>query len=190
MQTHMDLDQFLSLSNEEIADIVSASGMKVCVFPFNGTRRWFLLEHAQSSGAYSANEYIEATAAGYIRLFQMLFDHGIETVIAPVFGSEILLRGEPYMSQIGASMGLLGEHPKFVSFYKDYDVRVHFYGDYRREFAGTAYQSITDLFDKAAEMTSRHNRHKLFYGVFASDATKSIAELSVEFYKKNGLSRN
>ena len=42
----ISFEHFLQLSAEEIAAVVRASGEKVCVFPVNGTRRWFLLEHA------------------------------------------------------------------------------------------------------------------------------------------------
>lgn len=183
MMKPMELEKFLELSSQEVADIVQTSNTKVCVFPFNGTRRWFLLEHAHTAQQNQAQAYIEATTEGYIRLFQMLFEHGFETVIAPVFGSEILRRGPEYMSQIGASMGLLADHPKFTSFYTDYDVRVHFYGDYRKEFSGTPYHSIIEKFDGITAQTSTNRKHSLLYGVFASDATEAIAQLSVQFYE-------
>ena len=33
------LERFLQLHTDEVAEIVRTSGTKVCVFPFNGTRR-------------------------------------------------------------------------------------------------------------------------------------------------------
>src|SRR5688572_9569340 len=119
---HMEREKFLALTVEEVANIVRASGTKVCVFPFNGTRRWFLLEHGESE-----KSYIEAVTEAYIRLYEMLFDHGIEAVVAPVFGSEILKRGDEYMAQIGSSMALVAEGTNFTDFYRQHDVRVHFY---------------------------------------------------------------
>lgn len=181
----MECERFLALPNEELAQIVRASETKVCVFPFNGTRRWFLLEHAEKTRENFVKAYIEETTRGYIHTYQLLFDHGIETVLAPVFGSEILQRGEEYMQQIGASMGLLATHNEFLSFYEKYDVRVHFYGDYRKEFASTEYTYITDQFDEVTRKTAGHKTHRLFYGVFASDATQSIAELSILHYLKS-----
>jgi tuberculosinol/isotuberculosinol synthase len=182
----MEREQFLALPNAELANIVRASETKVCVFPFNGTRRWFLLEHGGRVHENFVKAYIEETSRGYIHTYQLLFDHGIETVLAPVFGSEILQRGGEYMRQIGASMALLAQHPEFLSFYEKYDVRVHFYGDYRRELAPTEYAYITDQFDEAAQKTAAHKSHRLFYGVFASDATQSIAELSIQHHSKTG----
>lgn len=176
------LERFLQLSNDEVADIVKSNGTKVCVFPFNGTRRWFLLEHSNELVG-QAEAYIETTIQGYIRVYKLLFEHGIETILAPVFGKEILTRGEKYMKMIGDSMKMLAEHPKFTSLYNESEVRVRFYGDYRKELE-SQYSYITDAFDKATEQTLRHDKHKLLYGVFATDATQTVAELSIEYYNK------
>jgi len=175
------LDRFLQLPSDEVAELVTARGTKVCVFPFNGTRRWFLLEHGNSKSDIS-KAYVEETTRGYVRVYKMLFDHGIETILAPVFGQDILKRGDAYMAMIGESMKLLADHPKFVSLYHDYQVRVRFYGDYRKEFEAQ-YQHLTQSFDKVTGVTLSHGKHKLLYGAFASDATQTIAELSVQFFK-------
>lgn len=178
----ISIEHFLQLSTEEIATLVRDKGPKVCVFPFNGTRRWVLLEHPIESRDEMAETYVEQTIQGYIRLYKLLFDHGIETVIAPVFGKEILERGEEYMTTIGESMKVLADRPEFVSFYRDYDVRVRFYGDYRNGLR-THYQHIIDSFDRATEITLENKTHRLFYGVFADDATQHIAELAIKHYE-------
>ena len=176
------LERFLQLPTAEVAALVRATGPKVCVFPFNGTRRWFLLEHSVENQRELANTYVEETIKGYIRLYRMLFEHGIETVVAPVFGRDILERGEEYMTAIGETMSFFSDHPEFVSFYKDYDVRVRFYGDYRKEFK-TRYPQIVQSFDRGTELTLAHGKHRLLYGVFANDATQTIAELSIRYYE-------
>lgn len=180
------LNNFLQLPTEEIANIVQASGSKTIVFPFNGTRRWFLLEHGRENHADPAQAYIESATKGYIQLYKMLFDHGLDTVIAPVFGNEILNRGEKYMEQIGAGMRLFAEHPSFIEFYEKYGVRVHFYGDYRRELSQTKYAYLVDIFDDLTQKTSKNSRCRLFYGVFGSDATEMIAEFSVKYHQDIG----
>ncbi len=171
---------FLRLTTSEVARVVRASGTKVCVFPFNGTRRWFLLEHRSTD----AQAYAEATVLGCVRLYKMLFEHGIETVIAPIFGKDLLLRGEEYISAIGESMKMLAFHPGFVSLYEECDVRVHFYGDYQQEYAGKR-QDILDAFHQATLLTATHKNHRLFYGLFADDATQTIAQLAIQHYRSN-----
>jgi hypothetical protein len=131
-----------------------------------------------------AEAYIETTIQGYARVYKLLFEHGIETILAPVFGKEILTRGETYMKMIGDSMKLLADHPKFISLYNEHNVRVRFYGDYRKELEAQ-YSHITNAFDKVTDQTLQHGRHKLLYGVFATDATQNVAELSIEYYRRH-----
>jgi tuberculosinol/isotuberculosinol synthase len=180
----MTLEHFLQLPTEKVAALVKANGPKVCVFPFNGTRRWFLLEHGSENQRELAQDYVEETIKAYIQLYKLLFEHGIETVVAPVFGKNILERGEEYMLAIGETMTFFTDHPGFISFYKDYDVRIRFYGDYRKELK-TRYSHIVEAFDRGTERTLTHSKHRLLYGVFADDATQSIAELSIQHYQSH-----
>jgi len=184
MIQHLEREKFLNLPTEEIAGIVRSGGSRVCVFPFNGTRRWFLLEHGRENHANPAQAYIDLTSKGYIKVYKMLFDYGLDTIVALIFGGEILNRGEEYMEQIGAGMKLLAEHSYFLEFYEKYDVRVHFYGDYRKELSQTPYAYLADVFDDLTQKTSKNKRCRLFYGVFGSDATETIAELSVGYHQR------
>jgi len=183
---HMDRDKFLNLSAEEVAKIVRAGGARVCVFPFNGTRRWFLLEHGRDFDGDAAQNYIELTTQGYINTYKLVFDHGIDTIIAPVFGGEIMNRGDEYMREIGASMELLATHPAFLEFYEMYGIRVHFYGDYRKQLSGTPYEQIYNSFEEITCQTAKNTKRRLFYGVWADAATETIAELSVNHFKETG----
>ena len=182
---HMDREKFLNLPAEEVAKIVRAGGSKVCVFPFNGTRRWFLLEYGRDFDGDAAQNYVELTTKGYINTYKLVFEHGIDTIIAPVFGGEIMLnRGEKYMREIGANITLLATHPAFLEFYETHGIRVNFYGDYRTQLSGTPYTYIYDAFDEVTQKTAHHTKHRLFYGVCADDATAMIAELSVKHFQE------
>ena len=183
---HMDRDKFLNLPAEEVAKIVRAGGSRVCVFPFNGTRRWFLLEYGRDFDGDAAQNYVELTTQGYINTYKLVLDHGIDTIVAPVFGGEIMNRGEEYMREIGANMELLATHPAFLEFYETYGIRVHFYGDYRKQLDNTPYAYICDSFDGITHKTNHHTQRRLFYGVCADDATDTIAELSVKHYQATG----
>jgi tuberculosinol/isotuberculosinol synthase len=146
-----------------------------------------LLEYGRDFDGDAAKKYIELTTQGYINTYKLVFDHGIDTVIAPVFGGEIMInRGEEYMREIGANMTLLASHPAFLDFYKTYGIRIHFYGDYRKHFAGTPYAHICDAFDEITQKTAHHEQRRLFYGVYADDTTESIAELSAQHFQATG----
>jgi tuberculosinol/isotuberculosinol synthase len=183
----VDQETFLKLSTLEVAKLVRAAGPQVCVFPVNGTRRWFMLEHAQDVKDDPVQAYLDITGKEHIKLYKLCFEHGLDTLVNPIFGSTHFMRNNEYMQKIGADgMARLTTHPDFLSFYKNYNVRVHFYGNYRKELAKTPFAYLIDLFDTITKDTTRNNGHRLFYGIFANDATEMIAELSVQYFQKTG----
>ena len=145
-----------------------------------------MLEYGRDFDGDAAQNYVELTTRGYINTYTLVFDHGIDTIVAPVFGGEILNRGDEYMREIGANMSLLATHPAFLEFYETYGIRVHFYGDYRKQLSETPYAHICDTFDEITRKTAGNTNRRLFYGVWADEATETIAELSVIHYQKTG----
>jgi len=185
----MNINHFLNLPTDEVAALVRASGSKVCVFPINGTRRWFLLEFGDRQWEDPIHAYIDITGKQHITLYKLFFDHGIETLITPVIGPEILATREAYMQKIGAEgLARLATHPDFLTFYDEYGVRARFYGEYRKYLAGTPYEHLSDIFDSLAETTRQHNRFRLFFGAFADNlnATQWAAEQAVQYFQKHG----
>lgn len=183
----MDLESFLRLPVHEVARRVQADGPKVCVFPINGTRRWFTLEYGQQAWKDPITAYMDLASQNHIGLYRLFFEHGIDTLLTPAFGADILLRSEDYVRRVVADgLARLAQHPTFLNFYDEYDVRVHFYGDHRRFLAGTELAHLSDLFDSATEHTRGHKRYRLFLGIFASDATQAVAEFSARYYQEHG----
>jgi len=183
----LTLETFLKLPSTEISKTLHESGGRVICFPINGTRRWFALEHgAQTNGDYVA-EYMGISGRQHIALYKMLFDHGLDTVIAPMFGGELLTRGEEYVARIGAEgLAYLATNPDFLAFYQEYGVRVRFYGDYHRQLAKTPFAFLAEIFDRIAKHTRHHERARLYYGVFANDPVEQVAEISVRHFQKHG----
>jgi tuberculosinol/isotuberculosinol synthase len=176
-------ERFLQLPAEEVAALVRADGHKVCVFPVNGTRRWFILEHANEVQQDFFEAYMNASIKNHVDLCSMLFDHGIETLLAPVFGRELMQRGDEYTQRVGID-GLVrtATNPDYRRFYEQCDVKVRFYGDYRDVLTGTPYEYALQSIYEITEMTKHHSRSRLFFGVFADEVTETIARLSVEHY--------
>ena len=181
----MDYDTFLNLETAEIAKIVQTEGPQVCAFIFNGTRRWFMLEHAQPEEDF-ALAYLEATTKRLVELCQLLFDHGINTLLLPTFNPHLMARGERYLKMMGEGISQLTNHPLFLNFYEAYQVRVRFYGDHRQCLAETPYAHLSEQFDEITGQTLTHNKHRLFFGVCAHDATDTLAALAVHYYQKHG----
>lgn len=183
----LTFEEFLQLPSQEVAGLVRESGPKVVVFPINGTRRWFILEHGQEQWDDPAEAYIDQVGRQTIALNRLIFDHGIHTLLIPVLGYEMLETRENYMEQLGArGLARIASHPDFLSFYQEYEVRVRFYGDYRPKMLSTPYAHLLDIFDESMERTRQNDRHRLFYGVFADDATPALARLSIQYHHEHG----
>lgn len=180
-------ERFVELPVEDIAARVRATGHKVCVFPVNGTRRWFMLEHGDKIGNDFFEAYMEESIQNHVGLCKMLFDHGIETILAPVFGRELMRRGDEYTKRVGIDgLARTATDPIYREFFKEYNVKVRFYGDYRDVLSGTDYEYGLKSIYELTEATKQNKRFQLFFGVFADEATETIARLSVEHYLAHG----
>lgn len=142
--------EFLDLPLVSVAEIVRCRGPKVSVFPFDGTRRWF---HLECNPQY--DDYQQAALRQSIRILKMLFEHGIETVISPIFSDDLLDRGDRYIVQALEGMALLANDEEILSFYKEHEVHVLFYGDYKKRLPSTAQgAAVVKSFDDLTISTS------------------------------------
>lgn len=180
-------ERFLELPADEIAALVNADGQKVVVFPVNGTRRWFMLEHPDSLADDFFSAYMDASIQNHVQLCAMLFDHGIHTLLAPVFGRELMRRGDEYTRRVGMD-GLVrtATDKTYRHFFQKYNVRVRFYGDYRDVLKGTPFEYVLGSLYEVMEATKDNTAFNLFFGVFADESTATIARLSVEHYLAHG----
>ena len=183
----MPFERFLQLSTEEVSALVQATGKKVCVFPVNGTRRWFMLEHGDEIGDDFFEAYMNAAIKNHIQLCELLFNHGIHTILAPVFGRELMRRGDTYTQRVGID-GLVrtATDKNYREFFERLNVKVRFYGDYREVLTATPYEYALKSMYEAAEATKHNDGHRLFFGVFADEVTETISRLSVEYYLAQG----
>jgi adenosine tuberculosinyltransferase len=183
----ISFERFLQLPTEEVAARVQATGPKVCVFPVNGTRRWFMLEHAEKIGDDFFEAYMDTSIENHVQLCAMLFEHGIDTILAPVFGRELMQRGDEYTRRVGMD-GLVrtATDKNYHDFFKRYEVRVRFYGDYRDVLNGTPYDYALKSMDEVTAATKQNSRFRLFFGVFADEVTETISRFSVEHYLAEG----
>lgn len=184
----MNLGDFLALPVDQVADLVRSRGPQVCVFPTNGTRRWFMLEYPPEKWEAPdfLSAYLAASVKRQIEQMGLFFRLGIHTLMMPVFGPDLLERGGRYLQMAATALEQLVADPLFLDFYREYGVRVRFYGDYRRYLQNTPYAYLSDRFDALAELTRLHDRCRLLFGVFAHDAAETIAALSVKYYQEHG----
>ncbi len=183
----MEREAFQQLSRPEVASIMAAAGPKVCVFPFNGTRRWFMLEQAGRGGDVGA-AYFEAVTDRLIELSQLLFEHGVATLLMPLLSPHLFrARGPAYTDQTVRALSLLTDDPRFLAFYRTYDVRVRFYGEFEAFLSAEGPAELVDRFNAVTTATAGNRRHRLFWGICADDAVNATASLAVRHYRENGV---
>lgn len=183
----MPFKRFLELPTEEVAALVKATGQKVCVFPVNGTRRWFMLEHGDKIKDDFFSAYMELSIKNHVELCAMLFDHGIDTILAPVFGRELIRRGGEYTKRVGID-GLVrtATDTTYREFFEQREVKVRFYGDYRDVLTGTPYEYALQSMYEVTDATKHNSKFRLYFGVFADEVTQTVSRLSVEHYLAQG----
>ena len=180
-------ERFLQLSTVEVAALVRATGRKVCVFPVNGTRRWFVLEHAEKIEADFFETYLKISIQNHVELCTLLFDHGIDTILAPMFGHELMHRGDEYTQRVGIDgLACMATNKNYLEFFERYNVKVRFYGDYRDVLTGTPYEYALKSMYAVTEATKHNTSFCLFFGIFADKATDTISRLCVEHYLTEG----
>ncbi|HXF85567.1 MAG TPA: hypothetical protein VNK49_09275 [Anaerolineales bacterium] len=180
-------ERFLELPTDEVAALVQTHGQKVCVFPVNGTRRWFILEYGDQIEGDFFEAYMRASIQNHVDLCAMLFDHGIHTILAPVFGRELMRRGDEYTRRVGMDgLTRTATDKTYRDFFERYNVKVRFYGDYRDVLTGTPFEYVLQSLYEVMDATREHTKHRLYFGVFADEATETLARLAVEHYLAHG----
>jgi tuberculosinol/isotuberculosinol synthase len=182
----MDAETFQNLPTTGIAQLVHQAGPKVCVFPINGTRRWFMLEYPERAATDFTQAYMQITWQRQVELYKLFFDHGIDTLLTPIFGPDLLDRGDEYRQLLEPGLLWFTQDQDMLNFYDAYDVRVRVYGDARRYFRNTPYAHTLKAFDKLAQRTAHHTRCRLFFGVCAHDPTETVAEIGAHFHQEHG----
>ncbi len=184
----MDLDTFLNLPTEKVAQLVHQDGPKVCVFPINGTRRWFMLEYPEQTASSFTETYLSISGQRHIELYKLFFDHGIDTLVTPIFGPDLLERGDDYRALLEKGLLRFAQHKDFLNFYATYDVRVRIYGDAERYLQNTPYVAALEAYEVLAQHTAAHQSHRLFFGVCAHDASETVSQFGIHFYQEFGRS--
>ncbi len=182
----MNLDTFLSLPTTEVADLVRREGPQVCGFPINGTRRWFILEYPDLASSGLGEEYLRVAGRRHIDLYRLFFDHGIDTLLTPILGPDILDRDQRYRDVLQQGLVWFAQDADFLDFYNEYGVRVSVYGDVEAHLQGTPYSGALKAYEELKLWTAGHGRHRLFFGVFGHDATAEVARIAIRFQREHG----
>jgi undecaprenyl pyrophosphate synthase len=166
----ISLSEWLQLDDRTISGIVAPRVLTVAIY-LNGTRRWF---RSQSN---RWNDYAKTTGLAHRQLCQLLYDHGIQTLIQPLLGYDLLDRGPDYVKMV-VEQGL-GEltKPAYRNWYHQAQIRVAFYGNWSNILSEMGYSEVKHLLKLVTE-TSVYSKHKLLCGAFADESLDNIVSMA------------
>jgi hypothetical protein len=165
------LDAWLNLSTAEIAEIVAAQATTAAVY-LNGTRRWFL------SRSQNWEEYTSMTAVAHRELNQLLYEHGLRTLIQPLLGYDLLERGKDYI-EVVVDQGLSELFkPDYRAWFERLKVSITFYGNWREALQERGFSAVVRSLENLVAETARYKQHKLLFGIFADEGLNRITTLA------------
>ena len=182
-----ELSEWLSWPVENVAQWIAALPRPVVMgWPFNGTRRWYLLHRRNNS---DAEDYLTTLIRRQAEQQRLIFAHGVSTILAPSFGTELLQRGSTYARHALGGLVQLADDAVYQEMFAD-GLRIRFYGDYEEKLNMLGCRPMLKACADLVSATASGNGPLLLIGLFADAPYPSIARLSVEFAQQEGRPPN
>jgi hypothetical protein len=156
------------------------------MFSIDGTRRHYLLEQTETTKIENFANYAQRIIHSYIKAFELLFAHGIKTILISMLYPLNFQREEHYLVEAIAATAHFLNRSHFKDLYKRFEVKARLYGDY--EFAPAAHSvrdALKSVNNALCELTPQGERQILFgynAGTFADEAIWH----SVNLYQRLG----
>jgi adenosine tuberculosinyltransferase len=177
------LSEWLRWPTERVARWITAGSQPVVMgWPFNGTRRWYLAYRRQD---LNARDYLTTLTRRQAELHRMIFAHGIDTILTPLFGSELLGRGSAYTQYVLSGLSQLADDEVYQEMFAA-GVRIRFYGDYEEMLDAPIFRPTLEACASLAAATASGSGPTLLIGLFADSPHATLARLSVEFAQRWG----
>ncbi len=151
-------------------------------WPFNGTRRWYLMHRRENPGA---SDYQTTLVRRQAELHRMVFAHGVSVILTPLFGTPLLQRGPTYARQWPEGLLRLAEDAVYREMF-DAGVQLRFYGDYEEVLDTPTFRPMLEACQYLTAATASGEGPLLLMGLFADAPYPTIARLSVEFAEEHG----
>jgi hypothetical protein len=165
------LSEWLHLSDQEVARIV-VRRVSTAVVYLNGTRRWFLSRHKNWA------EYSKEAGQAQRKLSQLFYDHGIQTLIQPLLGYDLLGRGDDYIGMaVGQGLRELTT-PNYLAWFHQQEIRVTFFGNWIEVLSKRGFSDVMAALQQIIRGTAHYTKHKLLFGLFADEGLDKITALA------------
>jgi hypothetical protein len=115
----------------------------------------------------------------------MVFANGVGVLLVPLFGTELLKRGEVYKEYVLGGLSGLSEDETYRRMF-DEGLRVRFYGDYEETLDTPSLRPVLRACEALMDATASGDGPLLMIGLFADEPYSTISRLSVEFAREHG----
>lgn len=177
------LDEWLDWPRERVASWISAQTRPVVMgWPFNGTRRWYVLRQRDNPAGL---DYVASIIRQQAEQHRLAFAHGVRAIVAPHFGNDLLRRGEAYTRTVLGGLLRLGDDPVNQEMFAS-GVRIRFYGDFEEKLDTPTYRPMLEACARLTAATASGDGPLLLIGLFADAPYARLARMSFEFARKHG----
>ena len=162
--------------------ILSSPRPVVLGWPFNGTRRWYLLYRASYP---EADDYVGTLIRRQADLHRLVFAHGISVIMAPGFGKSLLGRGTEYTRLVLGGLLRLADDAVYKEMVAS-GLRIRFYGDFEEALDTPTLRPMLEECVRLTSATASGDGPLLLIGLFADAPYPTLAKLSVDFADRRG----
>ncbi|MHB8751032.1 MAG: hypothetical protein ACYDBJ_17815, partial [Aggregatilineales bacterium] len=170
------LSEWLSMPRDELAANVVARRLAL-MLSIDGTQRHYLLNHPAENGRISDYEaYARHNANAYVRVFDLLFELGVHTILTTNLFPPNFQRDEALLRQMLAMSQKFLTRDPFAEFYHRWQARARLFGDYDlAPAAAPVRESLQALDNELSALSSGRERTLLFGYCAGSFVDEEIA---------------
>lgn len=187
MPHSLSIEEFMAMPDDEVAGLVHSS--MTCLLGINGSTRWFYLENPTvKTTPYKQflSTYTAVTSQRLAEVCEMLFRHGVHTVLIPVLNQTLFDgRNAEYAQMMCRALPHITSGGFMDDLYSNYAVRVGFYGAYEAALSSSGNDDILDSFTQTMNMTRHNDQRQILWGVFAENEVSAAIDFSIKFYEKH-----
>ena len=177
------LSDWLDWPRERVARWVRSQPRPVVMgWPFNGTRRWYVLHRRANP---DADDYMKTLIRRQAQQHRSVFAHGVGVIVAPGFGAELLRRGSAYTRYVLGGLLQLADDEIYQEMFA-HGVRLRFYGDYEESLDTPSFRPMLRACADLTAATEAGDGPLLMIGLFADAPYRTLIGLSVDFARERG----
>ncbi len=165
------LQEWLLLDNREVARVVDQKILTAVIY-LNGTRRWF------TSQSHDWADYSRLSGQAQRNLSQLLYDHGVSTLIQPLMGYDLLTRGQDYLAMaVEQGLGELASQD-YQSWYHQNQVRLSLFGNWWAVLNEMGFSGTAERLQAVMAETQSYTKRWLMLGLFADEPLDRLMGLA------------